>query len=348
MISEKDKKLSMDIRKLMTELGVPCIEKDIQESPTYITYHYNLVDKSMFGQVEKKVKFLSAFLHQDITYSQSKVAHFALMIPKDGNDTIEFGSPRFAKLFNIEEPSLNLFVGVDDSNCPVVINLEEMPHILVAGTTGSGKSVLINSIICSILKNSNNISLTLIDTKRVELCQYRDLDFIANVATTFEDAIQELEAECDYIDTIYEQMEKNRWRKLPKDCSRHIVVIEELNDLMMVSKKAVEQYIVKIAQLGRAAGVHLVIATQRPTVSTVTGNIKANIGCRIALQTTSITDSKVILDHGGAEQLKGKGDALLKLPTLQKEIHIQCPLITDEDIENIISETNKRNRKENK
>ena len=109
---------------------------------------------------------------------------------------------------------------------------------------------------------------------------------------------------------------------------------------MMASKKAVEQYIVKIAQLGRACGVYLIIATKRPVVETLTGNIKANIDCRLALKTTSAIDSRNILGHSGAEKLNGKGDALLKLPTNNNEIHIQCPFIDNLEIEKIVENYN--------
>ena len=233
-----------------------------------------------------------------------------------------------------------IFAGVDvDNGQTIILDLDEMPHILLAGTTGSGKSVALNSIICSLLKTcpAYTIKFTMIDTKRVELSPYKFLgkDF-CTVATDSTTAIELLENMCETIDNRYKLMEKNRWRKLPDMYYREVVVIEELGDLMYDSKKEVEQYIIKIARLGRACGVHLIVATQRPTVNIVTGEIKANIGCRFALQTTSYVDSINILGHSGAEQLKGKGDCLLKLPTQSKEIHIQCPYIDDDDIDRII------------
>lgn len=224
-----------------------------------------------------------------------------------------------------------IFVGTSNNN-KVYINLEDCPHILISGMTGSGKSVLLNHIICELINKYQKYSydFLMIDTKRVELSPYKQMGkddclFVCE----YDDILEELENICYDIDFRYEQMEKYGWRKLPSDWYRKFVIIEELGDLMYVSKKQVEQYLTKIARLGRACGIHLIIATQRPVVSVVTGEIKANIGCRFALQTTSTTDSINILGHKGAEKLRGKGDCLLKLPTMQDEIHIQCPYIDD-------------------
>ena len=235
----------------------------------------------------------------------------------------------------------DIFVGKDIYNNNVFINLEECPHILIAGMTGSGKSVALNSIICSLLKTyaKYDIEFLMIDTKRVELSPYKRLGkenciFIADTNK----AIEYLKKICNLIEARYSIMEKDKIRNGSNYFYKQIVIIEELGDLMYESQKEIEKYLVKIARLGRACGVHLVIATQRPTVNVVTGEIKANIGCRLALQTTSVIDSINILGHKGCELLKGKGDCLLKLPTLQNEIHIQCPYIDDETINKIINE----------
>ena len=327
--------LSKEIKELMMELGVTCLEKKVQQTPAYILYHYNLADISQLSQVEKKAKFLSAYLHKDIIVKKSDIGHFAFAIPNEENTLLNFYDKDFNILFNKNRMKNEIFVGIDDTGKPITVNLENMPHILVAGTTGSGKSVAINNTICSLLRNSEmyDISFYMIDTKRVELSLYKKLGkSICRVATDFQDGIELLSEACEQMEQRYKYMEENGLRKLPDTLGKIVVVIEELGDLMIVSKKAVEKYVVKIAQLGRACGVHFIIATQRPSADVVTGGIKANIGCRLALKTTSMIESRIILDKKGAESLRGKGDGLFKIPTSNEEIHLQCPMITDEQI----------------
>lgn len=327
--------LSKEIKELFLELGMPCIEKEVSSSPSYIMYHYNLADISQLNQVEKKVKFISAYLHKDIVVKKSNIGHFALAIPNNVKEIVDFYNKDFDILFGKEKTKNKAFVGVDDSGKPVMVGLDEMPHLLIAGCSGSGKSVALNGIICSIIRNSEpyEIEFMMIDTKRVELSPYKKLNnCYCDVATDIADAIQMLEEACEQIEQRYKMMEESGLRKIPKYFSRVVVVVEELGDLMDASKNAVEKYLRKIARLGRACGVHLIIATQRPDAKVVTGQIKANVSCRLALQTTSAMESRIILDHNGAESLKGKGDAILKLPTGTDEIHLQCPMITDEQI----------------
>lgn len=332
------------LQKLLGELELPCILKEVQESPSYMNYHFDLVDIEQLNLVHKKVKFASAYLHKDITINKSNTGHFSLSIAKENRDSVSFYDKTYDYLFNRETRKMELFVGLNDEGVPYTINLEDMPHILIGGTTGAGKSVVINGLICSLLRNSEagDTLFYFIDTKRVELSLYRELEYGTHkIATDFYSAIELLENVCRTIEDRYEIMEEKRIRKIKDEFPRIVVVIEELGDLMNVSKKAVEKYIVKIAQLGRACGVHLIVATQRPDANTITGQIKSNIACRLALQTVSAVDSRIILDKKGAEQLKGKGDALLKVPTLMEEIHLQCPYVTEEDIEKTIEEFNR-------
>ena len=335
--------MEKEIKGLLYELGLPVIQREVQDSPTYKVIHYDLVDIKQLLQVEKKIKFLSAYLHIDVFYRKSSKAHFALAIPNNTKKNVDFFDSEYNYIFNkkFSKPR-NIFAGVDEDNVPQVINLDEMPHILIAGTTGSGKSVALNGIICSLLRNAdhkNKPKLTLIDTKRVELSAYKKLPSeLCNVATDIPSAIEVLESLCSKIDTRYIIMEGSECKKIPEVFSREIVVIEEFGDLMMGSKGKAEEYVVKIARLGRACGVHLIVATQRPTVKVITGEIKANIGCRFALQTTSSIDSRNILGKNGAELLRGEGDCLLKLPNNPNEIHLQCPYISNADIDRCIKE----------
>lgn len=329
--------MEQEIKRLFFELGIPIFLKKTQEAPNCFTYHYNIGDINSLKQVESKAKIVSTYLNTNIVYKGSNCAHFALSIPKTSTTNVDLQDNKFANLF---DGSFKILAGVDDNNEPLSINLNDVPHILVAGTTGSGKSVLINSIICSLLKQKNyKINFTMIDTKKVELSPYKQLGVDwCSVSTTSNDAIEKLNEICEDLEARYSLMESNGWRRLPDEYFREIVVIEELGDLMLVSKGVVEKFIVRLAQLGRACGIHLIIATQRPTVDVVTGAIKANIGCRFALQTTSAVDSRNILGHNGAEKLRGSGDCLLKLPDRPDEIHLQCPYVSDEDIDLIINE----------
>lgn len=337
--------MESEIKSLLYELGVPVIQKEVQNSPTYKVIHYDLVDIKQLLQVEKKVKFLSAYLHTDVFYRKSSKAHFALAIPVSTKKSVKFFDKDYNFIFNkkLSKPR-NIFAGIDEDNIPQIINLDEIPHILIAGTTGSGKSVAINGVICSLLRNGQYLpdeykpKFYMIDTKRVELSQYKDLDENCIIATGIEDSVEMLSKVCAIMDARYKLMAEYREKTMPPHINRVFVVIEELGDLMSLTKKAVEKYIVRIAQLGRACGVHLIIATQRPTVDVVTGAIKANIGCRFALQTTSAIDSRNILGKNGAELLQGEGDCLLKLPNNPNEIHLQCPYISNADIDRCIKE----------
>ena len=325
-----------EIKTILMELGIPVIHKATETTPQYIIYHFNLASIMQLDSVEKKTKFISAYMHKDVGFRKSNKAHFALAIQSDNNSIVDFTNDRFKdKLSAPTHKELNIIVGVNDQNDVVSIDLREMPHILIAGTTGSGKSVMVNNILCGLLKTQLNTEYYLIDTKRVELAPYKKCDK-CTVATDVQSAIEILDKVCEEIEFRYWLMEKYEQRTKPNPMTNIVVVIEELNDLMLASKKVVEHYIVKIAQLGRACGVHLVIATQHPVVATLTGAIKANIGCRLALKTTSTTDSVNILGHKGAEKLKGKGDCLLKLPTESEEIHLQCPFISDETIQKVV------------
>ena len=311
------------------DLGIPVLHKRTETSPKYITYHFDLPKITDLDGIDRKTKFISAYIHKDVQYVRSETNHFALRIPRPRGSSVKLLDKKYNKFFN-QENCLNMLMGVDDNGETVVVDLKNVPHILIAGTTGSGKSVMVNSLICGLLRQKEPVDFYLVDTKKVELSAYKDC--VKNIATSAQQAIELLDYICTEMSIRYCIMESNKIKRKPDWCKEIVVVIEELNDLMIASKKVVENYIVRIAQLGRAAGIHLIIATQHPVVSTLTGDIKANIGCRLALQTTSYTDSICILGHKGAEQLKGKGDALLKLPTQAEEIHLQCPYISDEEI----------------
>lgn len=325
------------LQSLFVDLGIAVIPKCESDSPLCKLFHFNVCNIKDINLVEKQVETISKFLKTNLVYEESSVAHFALRLNKENRKLVDFAEEQYQSKINYDCEKLKVFAGIDAENNIICFDLKDMPHILIAGTTGSGKSVMLKSMICSLMLSEETILFDFIDTKRVELSKFKTI-INSRFAPTYIDALEILADVCNEIENRYSALEQN-----PNlEFFSRIIVIDELNDLMMASKKTVEDYIVKIAQLGRSCGIYLIIATQRPVVSTLTGNIKANIDCRIALKTTSNIDSRNILGHGGAEKLNGKGDALLKLPTNSDEIHIQCPFISDSEIESIIDEYNSK------
>ena len=242
--------------------------------------------------------------------------------------------------FQDHTPHLRTCLGCNSNNKAVVLSVGDMPHILIAGATGSGKSVLLNSMIISMLYSCTpaTMQMVMIDPKKVELSKYEGLPHLScPIVKNHNDAVQTLENVCAEMDSRYDRMAAEGYKKASDmGLPSMVVIIDELADLMLTSKYECEQSIIRIAQLGRAAGIHLIIATQRPTVNVITGLIKSNIPCKIALQTSSIRDSITILDHKGAESLTGKGDALLKLPSQVEEIRFQSAYVSDADIESVV------------
>lgn len=242
---------------------------------------------------------------------------------------------------------LAVVLGRDTASKPIIIDISRMPHCLVAGTTGSGKSILINAFITSLLfRNSpDELKLILIDPKRVELTNFNGIPHLLTpVITEPEKILSSLKwamAEMDRRYKLFQQVgvrniqgynEMSGFQALP-----YIVIfVDELADLMMFAPVEVEDAITRIAQLARATGIHLVIATQRPSVDVITGLIKANIPCRIAFNVSSMVDSRVIIDQPGAEKLLGRGDMLFLPPDASKPVRIQGVLVQDSEINNLI------------
>ncbi|MDO4560990.1 MAG: DNA translocase FtsK 4TM domain-containing protein [bacterium] len=239
--------------------------------------------------------------------------------------------------------SLPLPFGVAVNGDPVVVGLEELPHLLVAGTTGSGKSVFVNSCIVGLCskRSPEELRMILVDPKRVEMAVYDKLPHLLTPPVTDpKKAVQALAWLIREMENRYTTFAKIRVRNLegynekvlPKDRLPHIViVVDELADLMMTAAKEVEEYICRLAQMARATGIHLMLATQRPSVNIITGLIKANIPARVAFTLPSNADSRTIIDCAGAEKLLGKGDMLFSSTKHPKPVRIQSPWI-DENI----------------
>jgi S-DNA-T family DNA segregation ATPase FtsK/SpoIIIE len=245
---------------------------------------------------------------------------------------------------------LRLALGLQIRGDPVVMDLTKAPHLLIAGTTGSGKSICLHSILLSLLFFHTPLTaeLVLIDPKKVELSAYSGIPHLrCGIATTVSSALQSLQYVRETIKYRYELFELLGVRDI-KSYNSHseresilpyqIVVIDEFSELMLSSKREVEESVVRIAQLGRACGVHIIIATQRPTVDTVTGLIKANIQTRISFRVASKMDSRVILDSNGAESLLGRGDALIRLADSSELVRMQGAYTTPEEVDKVVNE----------
>lgn len=242
--------------------------------------------------------------------------------------------------------ALPFAIGKDISGDAVVGELEKMPHMLIAGQTGSGKSVMINTLLCSLLyKNSpSNMKLILVDPKQVEMAPYRDIPHLLTpVITEPEKCISALKWAVNEMERRYSLLADQNIRNIKsynemnKDSEMPyiVIVIDELADLMMMAARDVEALIVRIAQKARAVGIHLVLATQRPSVDVITGLIKANVPARIAFTVASQVDSRTILDQVGAEKLLGQGDMLMTTPAMSKPKRIQGAFLSDEEVTKI-------------
>lgn len=252
---------------------------------------------------------------------------------------------------------LELAIGRDAEGTPVVADLAKMPHLLIAGTTGSGKSVMINSIITTLLMRAlpEDVRLIMVDPKRVELAGYNGLPHLyvpvvtepKQAASALQWAVSEMERRLKVferlnvrkISTYNEKQaagEFEHYDNPPQKMPYLVIIIDELSDLMMVAGKDVEASIVRIAQLGRAAGIHLIVATQRPSSNVVTGLIKANITNRIAFNVATGIDSRVIIDQMGAEKLTGLGDMLFSKVDWGKPRRIQGCFVSDDEIDEIV------------
>ena len=242
---------------------------------------------------------------------------------------------------------LPLRLGLNTMGATICEDLAEMPHLLVAGSTGSGKSIALNSMLVSLLLNCSpeKLRLVLIDPKMVEFSHFRGLPHLhGDVITESDEAIDSLNGLTDIMDHRYRLLNESGFRNIAEyneaennggGMPHVVVVIDELADLLMVEGKIAEEPIVRLAQKARAAGIHLIMATQRPTADVITGLIKTNVPARLAFRVSSNVDSRVILNQKGAESLQGKGDALFLNPAAKGLERLQSPMVSLEEIERV-------------
>lgn len=349
------------INRVLVSNGINCscvkIVKGIMENQ----FHFQLLDfTTTIKQVSKYKEILLTHLMVDsvIIERSKECAGFVIIIPVVNRETVPFANimkhnPNYpCKSF---ENSLTLALGIDNTNNPVFINLEDAPHMLIAGQTGSGKSTCVHSIISSLLyaRYPSMLNLILIDPKQVEFTKYQGLKYYLNESTVItknHEVPNVLYTVCAEMDWRYSKFKEkgvnniigyNQCFTQPayETMSRIVVVIDEMADLILSNPKEITHLLVRIAQMGRAAGIHLILSTQRPSREVLPGLLKANIPVKICFKVTTAVNSRVVLDTAGAENLIGKGDGFLDngRDGLQR---FQGCYISDNDIDKIINYVN--------
>ena len=348
-----------DLTQLLNEHGVEAELTNVVPGPTVTRYEIELAP----GVKVSKVTSLS----HDIAYALA-TPDVRLLAPIPGRSAIGIEIPnRQRKLVSLgdvlssSEASklshpLNVGLGLDIAGKPRLLNLSELPHVLIAGQTGAGKSSCINSIVTSLLIRTkpDDVKMVMVDPKRVELGQYNGVPhLLTKVITNPKKAVDALSWAVSEMDRRYDLLADGQVRDINGYHEKYdaglldeekfdrfpyiVLFIDELNDLMMVAGREVESAIVRLAQMARAIGIHLVVATQRPSVDVITGVMKANIPSRLAFSVASTTDSRVILDQSGAEKLIGLGDMLVVTASNPRLERIQGAWVTEGEIKDVVS-----------
>ena len=334
------------LEKILLDFGVSGNIKKVSHGPVVTLNEF----EPAAGVKVSKIINLSDDIARNTSSESARIATIpgrstvGIELPNSRRENVYLSEILSSNDFNKKDIKLPIALGKNISGIPIIGDLASMPHLLIAGTTGSGKSVCINTIILSLLyrHTPDKCKFILIDPKMLELSTYEGIPHLLCPVIT------EAKKAASVLGWVVKEME-NRYRLMTKEGVRNIdgynakhslampyivVVVDEMSDLMLVAGKEIENYIQKLSQMARAAGIHIIMATQRPSVDVITGTIKANFPTRISFQVTSKIDSRTILGEQGAEQLLGKGD-MLYMSSANRIVRIHAPFVSDNEIEKI-------------
>ena len=349
---ERDKLRSDDyidsgfLEKILLDFGVNGDIKKVSHGPVVTLNEF----EPAAGVKVSKIINLSDDIARNTSSESARIATIpgrstvGIELPNSTRENVYLSEILSSADFTKKDIKLPIALGKNISGIPVVGDLASMPHLLIAGTTGSGKSVCINTIILSLLyrHSPDKCKFILIDPKMLELSTYEGIPhLLCPVITEAKKAASVLGWVVKEMESRYKLMTKEGVRNIDSYNTKHslsmpyiVVVVDEMSDLMLVAGKEIENYIQKLSQMARAAGIHIIMATQRPSVDVITGTIKANFPTRISFQVTSKIDSRTILGEQGAEQLLGKGD-MLYMSSANRIVRIHAPFVSDNEIEKV-------------
>jgi S-DNA-T family DNA segregation ATPase FtsK/SpoIIIE len=306
------------LKKLFSQLKLKADVDSCKRESSFLIFDVLLKPGGTFRKIENhstEIALALKALSEPLIYPIMEKGIIRMEVMVSEQETVDFNDVIKGEEFVNSKAQLPLALGKCRNGQPLVVDLYKMPHLLVSGATGSGKSILLQSIINSLLVSNKHVNLALIDPKRVEFSYYDKLsNLYGPIARNVDSSILLLRSLIREMDRRFAILERHNVRNILDYKGRMpftVVVIDELADLMMASKKMAQELICRLAQKSRACGIHLIIATQRPSVDVVTGLIKANFPARISCQVSSAVDSRTILDKNGAETLGGKGDAII-------------------------------------
>lgn len=337
------------IQKTLENFGIPVEMADVRVGPSVTQYALKPKEGIKLSRITSLSNDLAMALAAHPVRIEAPIPGKSLVgieVPNKKRAMVSLREVMESEEFRKRSSNLTIPLGKDVTNNIWLADIKKMPHLLISGATNSGKTVIIHSIITSLLyQNSpDDLRFILIDPKRVELILYDGMPHLLTPVITQHKqalnalhwAIGEMERRLDLFNQAHAREIVSYNQVAEEKLPYIVIIIDELADLMMASSQDVEMPIVRLAQLARATGIHLILATQKPSVDIITGLIKSNITSRIAFNVASMVDSRTILDHSGAEKLLGRGDMLFLLPEISKPKRVQAPFVADEETKQVV------------